>query len=164
MQPGAFFGSYCGNHVAMTCPCFIGPVLTGDRWPLLCLRMLFAGRWCNGPERAGPQHRRVADTFFGLRHELGPASNSRGSNAAAPGLSASVTLQRRCWLGFATGSIRSSVLVAELADETLRRTILPGLARIDQCRLGTLIDDPLQGRETDSGPLSDEDRAVCCAH
>jgi hypothetical protein len=38
----------------------------------------------------------------------------------------------------------TEALVAELAVEALRRAILPWLAGIDQCRLDTLVDDPLQ--------------------
>ncbi len=40
-------------------------------------------------------------------------------------------------------------LVAEFAVEALRRPILPRLARIDQCRLDALIEDPFQQRAGD---------------
>ena len=43
-------------------------------------------------------------------------------------------------------SIIPQALVAEFAVEALRCAILPGLARIDQCRTDALIDDPLQQR------------------
>src|SRR5471032_1363514 len=52
-------------------------------------------------------------------------------------------------LGAGPEPFEAQALVAELAVETLRRAILPGLARIDQGGLDALIDDPLQKRARD---------------
>ena len=54
-------------------------------------------------------------------------------------------------LGLGPGAepFEAQALVAELAVETLRRAVLPGLARIDQGCLDALVDDPLQERARD---------------
>ena len=52
-------------------------------------------------------------------------------------------------LGSRAEPFEAQALVAELAVEALRRTVLPRLARIDQRGLDALLDDPLQERAGD---------------
>ena len=52
-------------------------------------------------------------------------------------------------LGPGAEPFEAQAFVAELAVEALRGPILPGLARIDQRGLDTLVDDPLQQRSGD---------------
>ena len=67
-------------------------------------------------------------------------------------------------LGAGAEPFEAQALVAELAVETLRRAILPRLARIDQGGLDTLVDDPLQERPRNKlGTVVTEDKAACRA-
>jgi hypothetical protein len=55
-------------------------------------------------------------------------------------------LDHRLRLGPRAEPLQAQALVAEFAVEVLRRSILPGLAGIDQCGGDALVHDPLQKR------------------